>query len=42
MFDFDLLEKEVEKIGSIINAPMSLLIVRTFPIGDGTPRDSNL
>ena len=37
MFDFDLLEKEVEKIGSIINAPMSLLIVRTFPIGDGTP-----
>ena len=37
MFDFDLLEKEVEKIGNIIGAPRSLLIVNTSPIGDGTP-----
>lgn len=37
MFDLNLLKKEVEKKGAIIDAPRSLLLVHTTPVGDGTP-----
>lgn len=37
MFDFVLLEKEVKRIGGVINAHESLLVINTAPIGDGTP-----
>jgi len=37
VLDFDSLISEVEKKGSIINAPNSLLVINTSPKGDGTP-----
>lgn len=37
MFDIDVVVREVEKIGAIINAPNSLLVIYSVPVGDGTP-----
>lgn len=37
MFDVDVVVREVERIGAIINAPNLLLVVHFAPVGDGTP-----
>ncbi|MDP1540269.1 MAG: Imm63 family immunity protein [Moraxellaceae bacterium] len=37
MFSLEILKNKVEKIGAIIAAPKSLLVIHTKPVNDGTP-----